>query len=308
MERLCPDAWLLNLTNPMTALCRAVTRETSIKTVGLCHEITITHFIFSLLLDANFLDMDMVVAGVNHLPILTELRIGDEDGLARLRELLDRGDEVDDEPLAMDLPDGLLDGAPARGPKWTKGDIIARNRVKLELFRHFGVLPGAGDRHLVEFFAGFLTEESGWGQRWGVRLTSIEDRERGQVDHISSFERDLASDEVSEWPTGELVAPLIDSLLTGTLRTLPLNLPNDGQVPDVPPGATVEAMCWADAAGVRGRDRALLPLPLAEQVRRVSASQELTMSTGQASSCSTWTSTSGSTTPTRQASPATSAS
>jgi alpha-galactosidase len=49
MESVCPDAWLLSVTNPMTTLCRAVTRETSIKTVGLCHEITITHLLMSLL-------------------------------------------------------------------------------------------------------------------------------------------------------------------------------------------------------------------------------------------------------------------
>ena len=39
MEEHCPDAWLFNITNPMTALTRAVCRETSIKTVGLCHEV-----------------------------------------------------------------------------------------------------------------------------------------------------------------------------------------------------------------------------------------------------------------------------
>jgi alpha-galactosidase len=277
MEQVCPEAWLLNLTNPMTAICRAVTRETSVKTVGLCHEITVSHFIFSLMLDANFLDTDMVVGGVNHLPIITDLRIGGDDGFARLTELLERADEAVDEPLAMDLPDGVLDGSPARGPKWTKGDLMDHNRVKLELFRRFGVLPGAGDRHLVEFFAGFLTEESGWGDRWGVRLTSIEDRERNQEGHVRSFEEDLASTEVSEWPSGELVAPLIDSLSTGTVRTLPLNLPNHGQVPDLPVHVTVEGMCVADGGGVRGRDRAHLPAFLAEQVRRVSASQELTV-------------------------------
>jgi alpha-galactosidase len=278
MEQQCPDAWLLNLTNPMTALCRTVTRETSVKTVGLCHEITLTHFILSLLLDANFLEMDMVVAGVNHLPVVTELRIDGQDGLAQLAELLERGDEAADEPLSLDLPDvldDLLGGSPARGPKWTKGDILARNQVKLELFRRFGALPGASDRHLVEFFAGFLTEESGWGERWGVHLTTIEDRERNQAGHIRSFERDLASDEVSEWPSGELVAPLIDSLLAGTVRTMPLNLPNKGQVPDLPPHVTVEAMCLADAQGVRGRDHGRLPAFFAEQLRRVSASQEL---------------------------------
>ena len=40
MAECCPDAWLLNLTNPMTTICRAVTRETPVRTVGLCHELT----------------------------------------------------------------------------------------------------------------------------------------------------------------------------------------------------------------------------------------------------------------------------
>ncbi len=54
MEELCPDAWMLNLTNPMTTLCRAVTRETSVKTVGLCHEIAGAQFTLSQLLDCDF--------------------------------------------------------------------------------------------------------------------------------------------------------------------------------------------------------------------------------------------------------------
>ena len=53
MEELCPDAWMLNITNPMTTLCRAMTRETSIKTVGLCHEITGAQFALSQLLDVE---------------------------------------------------------------------------------------------------------------------------------------------------------------------------------------------------------------------------------------------------------------
>ena len=57
MEEICPDAWMLNITNPMTTLCRAVTRETTIKTVGLCHEITGAQFTLSLLLDVDFREL-----------------------------------------------------------------------------------------------------------------------------------------------------------------------------------------------------------------------------------------------------------
>src|SRR5471032_2146523 len=58
MEELCPDAWMLNITNPMTTLCRAVTRETSVKTVGLCHEVTGAQFTLSQILDVDFRSFD----------------------------------------------------------------------------------------------------------------------------------------------------------------------------------------------------------------------------------------------------------
>ncbi len=275
MEQLCPDAWLLNLTNPMTTLCRAVTKETSVKTVGLCHEVTITHFLLSLLLDADFLDMDLEISGVNHLPVITGIRASGRDGMADLQELVAHADERADEPLAMDLPEELGIDKVSKGDRWTKGDIMAFWPVKLELFGLSGGLPAAGDRHLVEFFPGFLTEDSGWGKRWGVHLTTIEDRERSQSSYVREFEEMLSSGEVSEWPSGELVASVIDSLRTGTPRSLPLNIPNRGQCPDLPPDTVVESICVTDAEGVRGRDRARVPGLLAEQLRRVSASQEL---------------------------------
>jgi alpha-galactosidase len=280
MEECCPDAWLLNLTNPMTTLCRAVTKETSIPTVGLCHEVTIAQFILSLLLDESFLSIRPTVAGVNHLPLITALDVDGDDGLARLRDLCERADAVSAEPLSMPFPEGLGHEKISEGPDWTKGDLLAANRVKLELFERFGVLPGAGDRHLVEFFAGFLTEEADWGTRWGVQLTSIGDREWWQQRHIDDFDAMLAAPEVSEMPSGEMVAGVIDSLITGRMRVLPLNIPNRGQVADLPHAVVTESMCIADGDGVRGGAPVSAPPALAEALRRVSASQELTVDAG----------------------------
>jgi alpha-galactosidase len=149
--------------------------------------------------------------------------------------------------------------------------------VKFELFARFGVLPGAGDRHLVEFFPGFLTEESGRGERWGVGLTTIEHREMGQAFHIQTFEKMLTADEFTTMPSGEMVAPVIQCRETDTAGWFPLNLPNAGQVADLPRDVTVESMCVADGSGVRGRDQVHLPPAMAECLRRVSASQELTV-------------------------------
>jgi alpha-galactosidase/6-phospho-beta-glucosidase family protein len=277
MEELCPDAWMLNLTNPMTAICRGVTKASTVKTVGLCHEITLAQFILSLLLDRSFLELTATVAGVNHLPVITALDVGGDDGLALLRDLLDHVAERGDEPVSTEFVEGLGHEKISEGGEWTKRDLLHANRVKLELFRRFGVLPGAGDRHLVEFFAGFLTEESGWGERWGVGLTSIEDRERGQAGHIRDFERLSAMTEVDDLPSGEMVAPVMMCLLQDQPGWFPLNIPNRGQVADLADAAVVESMCVVDGSGVRGRDVVHVPPVLADTLRRVSTAQELTV-------------------------------
>jgi alpha-galactosidase len=277
MEELCPDAWMLNLTNPMTAICRAVTRESRITTVGLCHEITNAQFMLSLLLDRSFLELSPTIAGVNHLPLIAALDVGGDDGLALVADLLDDLDTRGDEPVSTAFPEGLDEIVGAGGGPVTRRDVVDHNRVKLELFRRFGVLPGAGDRHLVEFFAGFLTEESGWGERWGVRLTTIEQRERHQRHYVDEVDQLLAAPEVDQMPSGEMVAPVIMCRELGLAGWFPLNIPNRGQVADLPDDAVVESMCIADGDGVRGRDVVTVPTVLAETLRRVSASQELTV-------------------------------
>jgi alpha-galactosidase len=274
MEELCPDAWLLNITNPMTTLCRAVTRETRIKTVGLCHEVAMTRYTLSMLLGADYRDLDLTITGVNHFPVVTELEVRGEDGFAPLRDLLDHAEERASELLEIDLPDGLDDDVLAQ---LTKGPVLGSNKLKFELFRRFGALPAAGDRHLAEFFPGFLTEESDWGASWGVHLTTIEDRERSQHEYVDQLDDMLTMDEVPTMPSGEIVAPLIDSFLTGTRREFPINVPNAGQCPDLPADVVVESIGVADAGGLRGRDHAVAPPALAETLRRVSAAQELTV-------------------------------
>jgi alpha-galactosidase len=274
MEELCPDAWLLNITNPMTTLCRAVTRAASVKTVGLCHEIANTRYMLSMLLGAHYGDVDLTITGVNHLPVITDLRVNGGDGFELLRDLVDHADERAGEMLEIELPDDLDESIRAQ---LTKGPVLAGNRLKFELFRRFGALPGAGDRHLAEFFPGFLTAASGWGEKWGVKLTTIAEREADRQLDIGRFDELLTIDEVPTQPSGEIVAPLIDSFLTGTRREFPVNVPNTGQCPDFPPDVVVESIGVADAEGIRGRDRAVAPPVLGEYLRRVSASQELTV-------------------------------
>jgi alpha-galactosidase/6-phospho-beta-glucosidase family protein len=64
------------------------------------------------------------VAGVNHLPFITELDIDGADGLAQLRDLLEHQEARAAEPLSMPFPEGLGHEKISEGPDWTKGDLL----------------------------------------------------------------------------------------------------------------------------------------------------------------------------------------
>lgn len=269
MEELCPDAWLLNITNPMTCLTRCVTRETSIRAVGLCHEIGGYCMDLAIALRVPVEAVRPTLAGVNHFPVITALDIDGRDGLAVVRDLVE---EVGGLSSIIPGPEGRPEDP------FSKAGFAHRHLLSLTLLERFGALPAAGDRHLAEFLPGILTEESGWGGRWGIELTPIALREEHQAGYIAEVEAVVAGErELSTYPSGELVAPVIDSLLTGTRREVPLNLPNAGQCPDLPDDCVVESICAVDGEGMRGRDAARAPAPLAELLRRHTAVQELTV-------------------------------
>ena len=276
MERRCPDALLVNLSNPLTALCRAVTRETHIRTVGLCAEVVGLKFALSLAFGTDLRSIDPVVAGVNHLPLVTSLRIGDEDGFVMLRRAL--AGELDlSGPLWMDPMPAMHWNKRDPGAAWSRADVLANNKVKLELFQRFGVLPASSDTHVVEFFPGFVSAASDFGRDWGVHHYGLHGHRADKAQDDADMAELLASDEISRWPSGEFVAPLLEGLVTGEDRDLPVNIPNVGQVENLPPDVVVECMGVAGAGGVRARDRATVPSYLGEHLRRVVSSQELTV-------------------------------
>jgi alpha-galactosidase/6-phospho-beta-glucosidase family protein len=277
MERHCPDALLLNVTNPLTALCRAVGRASKIKVVGLCNELVGLKFTLSLLFDAPVHKVDPVAAGVNHLPLVTELRIAGDDGFALLRSLLEDPTAHSDEPIWMAPPEGMHWRKVSDGEAWTKADVLANTRLKCELFRRFGVLPGSSDTHVAEFFAGFVTPASDFGRDWGVHHYGLGGHQADKRADEREVAELLGGDEISPWPSGELVAELIEGVVTGTGRHLPMNLPNRGQVANLPEDVVVECIGTTGADGVTPRDEATVGSVLGEYLREVSLSQELTV-------------------------------
>ena len=277
VERHCPDALLVNVSNPLTALCRAVTRQTSVTTVGLCNELVGLTWAMSLLFDVGMHEVDPVVGGVNHLPLVTALHIGGSDGFEMLRDLLEAPVGTLSDPIWMEPPAGSHWRKVSTGDKWTKGDVLANHRLKLELFRRFGVLPGSSDTHVAEFFPWFVTETSGFGADWSVHHYGIEGHRADKEADRAELDWLRGAEEVPPWPSGELVAPLLDAVVADRGTSLPVNVPNEGQVVGLLDGAVVECIGAVDGSGVSPRDRVEVTSVLGECLRRVVASQETTV-------------------------------
>jgi alpha-galactosidase len=267
MEDCCPDAWLLNLTNPMTTLCRAVTKCTSINTVGLCHEVTNFRGVLTLLTGADWNRIGLSVTGVNHVPVVVGIDLGDgRDGMAELRDIADGRVDLD-----VDL------GFDIEATRATKRFFVEEYAAGFELFRRYGAFVAPGNRHTLEAFPTLLAADAEWGARWGVHYTTIAERVEHESQYAHGLDERLADDQPPRWPSLEMAAPVIDSLVTGTSRTLPLNVPNTGQCPDLPPDVVTESMCIVDADGVRGGDPVSAPPFFAAWLNRIVAMQELTV-------------------------------
>jgi alpha-galactosidase len=279
MEKLCPRAWLLNLTNPMTTICRATTGATSIRTIGLRHEVTRTRRRLARLFDVPVETTVLETAGINHLPVILSCRISGRDGISTLQEwLVERGPfalmgqrhinwalDLLRSQLAVKLrlrdavltlrdwlarqrPSGLV-GRLNLGPAFD--GFSDRMAVKLTLLGQLGVLFGAADRHVAEFFPGFLTKASRHGRRYGIVLTTVDERQgmarmwRKQVGRI-------AGGEVGELRhSDEQLAPVMAALAGGPTGQFIVNVPNHGQIDNLPRGAVVECVAEVGPQDIR---------------------------------------------------------
>jgi alpha-galactosidase/6-phospho-beta-glucosidase family protein len=260
MQRHCPDAWMLNLTNPMTVLTRVVNMTApQLKTVGLCHELFGVRGGLIRMFGGTPDDFEFRVAGVNHLIWVLDMTIRGHDGLQMVRDFV-----ADVRPLP--IPE-------ARGG-WHE-PFVDRWKLKLQLFDVYGALPAAGDRHLAEFFPYFLTEATGRGEDYGVLLTTIPDR-RQQVASAratvhAAIEGDLPPVERSHEATANIVSAVANGRSTRTI----VNLPNTGQIDNLPRGAVVETLAEITSAGAHPLTVGSLPNGVLSTIQPHVVNQEM---------------------------------
>ena len=265
MEEHCPRAWLLNLSNPMSQIVRAIAKTTSIRVVGLCHE-----FLgFMKKLEGLFglknwaTETSSILVGINHFGWITELDVQGADGLdLYARHVWGEVDAGGDDAFA------------------NLTHRLGTDQVKAELFHLYGYLPYPGDRHLVEFMPRYLTEKCRTGLDYGVELTTIDDRRTKWMDFYRKRIREWTSEDpnsIPRQPSEEALAPLLAALLKGIPTVQPVAMPNRGQITNLPENAVVETLATATRNALVPHSSGALPNELLGLVLPHCVNQELTV-------------------------------
>jgi alpha-galactosidase len=259
MERRCPDAWMLNLTNPLTVLTRAVTMTTRVKAMGLCHELFGVRGGLIRMFGGSASDYEVRVAGVNHLIWLLDMTIRGRDGLQMVREFVADGRQV---PV------------PAARGAWHE-PFVDRWTLKLTLLELYDALPSAGDRHLAEFFPYFLTDATHQGADYGVQLTRIAHREKQVATAREAVRAAIAGELPPVTRSPEATADIVSAVSNGRSARTIVNLPNVGQIDNLPRDAVVETLAELTSAGAQPLTVGALPRGVLSTLEPHVVNQEL---------------------------------
>ena len=253
IESCCPGAWVINLTNPMTILCKTLFDVfPGIKAFGCCHEVFHAEEFLCCVVKEQLgvprpdrHELTVEVSGINHFTWITAASWRGRDVLSLLPGFMDRFYESGyceqgNDPLAHRGTNPFLYG----------------NKVKMDLFRQFGALGAAGDRHLVEFMDGRLyLADKDVPERWLYHLTPVDYRradQRRKIEEAEALADDRKPLELKQ-SDEELIAFMKALLGLGPVVSN-ANVVNRGQMQEAPLGSVVETFCTFDQDSV-------LPLP-----------------------------------------------
>ena len=192
IREYCPQAWVINYTNPMTVCVKTLYRVfPKIKAFGCCHEVFGTQKLLGLALEdikgiqgAQREDIRVNVVGINHFTWLTAAQYKNMDLFPIYRE------------FALKYRDeGFGEKA---DENWLNRFFDSREQVKLDLFLKYGAIAAAGDRHLAEFCPGswYLKDEE-TAHSWGFKLTPVSWRKEDLKNRLARSERLYKGEELS---------------------------------------------------------------------------------------------------------------
>jgi alpha-galactosidase len=252
--KMCPGALFINYSNPMSCIIRSIYKATQAKVVGLCIGVYQIHEHLCRILDAKPDEVWSKAIGVNHFTWFTELRYKGRDAWPLLRQ------------------------------KYIEKYGQEKEELCWQLFQAYGAWPAVGDGHVVEFMPGAFHDQGGFfGKTLGIDgghsfekdiierdervFEQMKDKAYGRVPYS-------VEDEIGEY--SETVA-ILNSYWKDQPRWISANLPNTGQVGNLPYGAVLEATTLVNGSGFHPFAFGELPPGINAHLLRVIGVEELTV-------------------------------
>ncbi len=268
MKKLCPDAWLINFTNPMSQLTSVVQRYSKIKCVGLCHAIGGVEEMVCKVYGAKKKEIDVFAAGTNHFTWVKEVWVKGENKT---------------ESWYKDFINYTT--KPKAGKKNSK-DWLEQERlhehweITGKLFKWYGMMPVAGDAHIVEFFPYFLDPNSKNGKDYGLNQRDFRKAIKQKQDSKKLLKKWIAREE-DPWdmdkPSGEEAHNIMMSIIRNKGDINPaVNILNNGSISNLPADYCLEIPAVFGQFGFKALTLGALTVPVAEVVGKMGAIHKLT--------------------------------
>ncbi len=279
MEQACPEAWFVNFTNPMIRICDALHRHSRIKSVGLCHQIYAGYVMVGAALAKDL--------GIEVPPELTGMHADVVQYVAQHRVRQQIVPLVDIRAAGLNHFSWILSIHDRR----TGEDLYPLFRKRFfeldpkfepltrDVFSAFGLFPVPGDTHLCEYLPWMSDPVTKPWEKYDIKLYDWD---------LWAGVRDFSLDRLNDMADGRMtIEGLLDTDSEGALEMienvaggtthyhLAANLPNGGQITNLPIGATVETPVVVDGAGIHPVHVGALPEPIAELCRRETTAAQL---------------------------------
>ncbi len=259
VQRICPDAFFINYSNPISRICLALKRVLpNLKMFGLCHQIELlTSHHIQTMMNRSLNDMQLITGGLNHFAFLLGLK---------------------DLKTGADLvPEFNLKCLNYFNDKWDRFHFAD---LTFEIYRRFGWFPYVGDNHICEYLqigSQYTTEQdlTDW-------ITRMDQGNKGRTDRLRRYYNRLMKGKYPRKgmlmgdPSGERAIPIIEAIIEDSNSyEIAVNIPNDGIIENLPQDLVIECSGTVNKNGIHGVKLGNIPKNIAAILRIEASIQDL---------------------------------
>jgi alpha-galactosidase len=247
MEKVCPNAWLLNYTNPMSILTGAMLHYTDVKTIGLCHSVQVCSKSLLETLDMEY-DEKIIrdrIAGINHMGWLLEITRNGKDIYPEIKAK-----------------------AAEKMAEWRATTDLKqkhKNMTRLQMMQNFGYYITESSEHMAEYMPYWIKKQyPELINEFNIPLDEYPRRCRVNIERWAEQSKELLENkELTHERSNEYGSTIMNAILTNTPAQIGGNVINNGLIANLPAKAIVEVPCLVDGNGIQGCYVGALPEQLA---------------------------------------------